>query len=91
MSTNKEETILFEIERKTNLRIRGKIKYFKGSKYFDLRTYYLNEEKDVFLPTPKGICLPLEMLEELKKGIDEAYRLYVNSLAKESPEAVKEK
>jgi hypothetical protein len=84
---NQREENIFEIPKSQNLKILSKIVSPKVKSFYNARIIYASE----WFPTPKGICLPLEMLEDQKKTIDEAYQLYVNSLAKESPEAIKEK
>ena len=44
---------------------------FRDVKYLDIRTWYQND-KDEWKPTKKGIIIPLNKIEELKKGIDKA-------------------
>ena len=37
--------------------------------YFDVRVFFKNEENNEMFPTKKGITLALDLLPELKKGL----------------------
>ena len=45
-------------------------KEFKGRKYVDIRTYFLNNDDGEYKPSSKGITIPLDKFEEFKKIFD---------------------
>ncbi len=44
---------------------------FKGVDYIDVRKFYLKEETGEWLPTRKGISIPLEITADVVKAINE--------------------
>jgi hypothetical protein len=52
---------------------------YRGKKLIDLRVYYNAGQNNMedWKPTPKGISLSRELIKELKKGIEEAYKQWM--------------
>ncbi len=60
-------------------RVQFALKNYKGKRYLDLRIWFQDPQNRSFHPTKKGICLPLEHLGDLKKGLDEIRRSLLES------------
>ena len=43
---------------------------FKEKNYFEIRKYYLDEDSKEYKPTRKGITLPVELLDDIKKALN---------------------
>lgn len=43
-----------------------------GKHYVDIRTFWMDPETDEFKPSQKGVAVPFESIEELKKILDKA-------------------
>lgn len=62
----------FTIKKSDKVEIRGSITEYEGERYFDLRTFVLatkGEHADEFIPTQKGVSIPISMMPELEAGI----------------------
>jgi hypothetical protein len=81
---NQREEIIFEFPKSQTLKIIGKIVKAKGGAYFDTRIYYIYIEANEWRPTPKGFRIPLDQIEELKEGVEKAFRFWWESLPGES-------
>lgn len=79
---------IYEIEKSSMEKIRIALTEFKGHKLLDIRLYYdVSETKDQdFKPTKKGISIPVRLVEELKKGIDQALTQIEAKNSAESPQ-----
>lgn len=42
---------------------------YKNVKYIDVRNFYLDKNTEEFKPTPKGIMIPLDKVEEVAKAM----------------------
>lgn len=51
--------------------IKVKIAYWKDNAYIDIREYYLSED-DEALPTKKGVRFPVDMIDEILEGLQDA-------------------
>jgi len=80
---NDSQTIkeLPPIEKSQSEQIRLAIKEYKGKQYVDIRTYFITEETGKWLPTKKGITIPIHdtfgYLEDLTAGLEELYQFLV--------------
>ena len=65
---------IYEIKKNTMEKIRIALIEFKGHKLLDIRVYYdASETRDAdFKPTKKGISIPIDLVREVKEGIDKA-------------------
>lgn len=83
MDNDNSQTIkeLKPIQKDQNSQIRLALKRYKESTYIDIRTYFLEQEKGKWLPTKKGITIPIDdtfdYLEELTAGLGELYQFLV--------------
>ena len=59
------------IEKGPTERLVVEVKEYKGRRYIDLRTYFLNEEKEMF-PTKKGVTLNDETVIEVIEALTKA-------------------
>lgn len=64
-----ENQLLYEFERNQDDAVRFSLREYKARKYLDLRIFYHPKEGEEMLPTKKGITIALELLPELRKGI----------------------
>ena len=46
------------------------IRKYKGKHYIDLRVWFQTEENATFFPSKRGISLSLDLLPELRKGME---------------------
>lgn len=67
---NAEEQLIAVIHRSPTQQIQIRLNAFKGRRYLDLRTFYLDEDEEVYKPTRKGISVPLELFAELKTALE---------------------
>jgi len=74
------------IQKDDNSQIRLAIKTYKDSQYIDIRTYFLEQDSNKWLPTKKGITIPVndtyDMLEDLTAGLKELYQFLVRQESK---------
>ena len=65
---------IYEIKKNSMEKIRIALTEFKGHKLLDIRVYYdASETRDPdFKPTKKGISIPIDLVREVKEGIDKA-------------------
>ena len=65
-----EDKILYEFNRNSDETIYFTLHEYKQRKYLDLRVFFKPKDGDEMRPTRKGLTLPIELVGELKKGID---------------------
>lgn len=63
-----EDCLLKTIPKNSREEIRISLKQFKGTEYFDIRTFF-KDKQDVMKPSKKGITIPPDCLEDLKVGL----------------------
>ncbi len=61
--------IVSEFKKNDSEKIRCEISDFKGKKYVNLRVMYL-DDNDNWLYSPKGLTLPVDLMDDLKKAVD---------------------
>ena len=66
-----EDKVVYEIQKRTDEKIVFSLAEFKGKKYAHVRTW-INDPKGTgdyaWVRTQKGICIPIELVDELGKG-----------------------
>ena len=74
MGKRGENMNICEINKNSMEKIRIALTEFKGHKLLDIRVYYdASETRDQdFKPTKKGISIPIDLVREVKEGIDKA-------------------
>ncbi len=65
---------VYKIDKNPNEKIIISLNEFRGRTYVDIRIYYNVSENEIpdYRPTRKGITIPLDLVSELKDGIDKA-------------------
>ncbi|HDZ25694.1 hypothetical protein LCGC14_1142890 [marine sediment metagenome] len=65
---------IYEIDKNSMEKIRIALTEFKGHRLLDIRVYYDASETRTpdFKPTKKGITIPIDLVREVKEGIDKA-------------------
>lgn len=65
---------IHEFEKNTAERVRISINEYQGNRYVDIRVMYdaSQDENPEWRFSPKGITVALDLLPELKKGVDMA-------------------
>ena len=61
--------VLHSFSRGERESVRVEFKEYKGKFYVDMRVYFQPEGAEEMLPTKKGLTIPLENLNDLKKAI----------------------
>ena len=51
--------------------VRVGIREYKGNDLIDIRTWTMTQGSDDMVPTAKGVSININLLQELKKSIDE--------------------
>ncbi len=64
------EQLVAVINRSPTQQIQVRVNEFKGKRYIDLRTFYLDEKDESYKPTRKGVSIPVENFEDLKAALD---------------------
>jgi hypothetical protein len=88
MTVNNSQTIkeLDPIQKKEDTQLRLAIKSYKDHQYIDIREYWKPPDNDQYLPTKKGITIPVDdtfdMLEDLTAGLEELYQFLVRQEGK---------
>jgi hypothetical protein len=76
-----EEKVFAKFPRTATEEIRAGIKEFRGRRYIDFRTYYMDKEGE-WKPTKKGITLPTEFMPELRQAVN-AIEAEIEAMARE--------
>ena len=66
-----QDVLICEIPREDGEKVCLMLREFRGKKYFDLRLWYIPEDKTEYFPTRKGLCLNLEHLPGIRRGLDQ--------------------
>lgn len=61
--------LVHSFDRNSREKIRICINEFKGTKYLDIRVFYRSRESEQYLPSKKGVTLPIDKYPELLEGI----------------------
>ena len=64
-----EEQILYEFDKNDREVVKLRKSTFKGKEYIDLRLYVKGEGDNEDIPTKKGVNVPIEKIDELKKAL----------------------
>lgn len=62
---------IYEFDKNSVEKVRVSLAEYRGHKLVDIRVYYKNDDNE-FLPSRKGISLPLDLFPELWKGLEKA-------------------
>jgi len=63
------EQLVAVINRSPTQQIQIRVNEFKGKRYVDLRTFYLDDKDETYKPTRKGVSVPVENFEDLKAAL----------------------
>ena len=67
--------VIYEFQKNSFEKVMMELNNFRGKRLINVRVYYLADSKmDDWKPSSKGIAMSLDLLPELKKGIDKAYK-----------------
>ena len=70
-----QDVPICEIPREDGEKVCLMLREFRGKKYFDLRLWYIPEDKTDYFPTRKGLCLSLEHLPVIRRGLKQIEEL----------------
>lgn len=62
------EEKFYTFPRNPTEQVRAGIKEFRGKKYIDFRTYYMDKDGE-WKPTRKGVTLPTDLMPELRQAV----------------------
>ena len=84
------EKFLGSFNKSKSGRIDVAFKEYQNKTYLDIRKMYFNKDKEEFLPTSKGIFIPVDKIESLQKALKLAMKeAEDNGLLNEEQEAPK--
>ncbi len=63
-----------DFKKKENEIIRFQKKEYKGSYFFDIRSYFKAEDGDDYLATKRGITVPTDKIQEFASAINEFFK-----------------
>jgi len=66
--------LIHEFDKNSTEKVRFAFQEFRRRQYLDVRVYFDASENGSpnWLPSKKGICISLDLIDELKKGVDKA-------------------
>ncbi|HEY9061397.1 MAG TPA: transcriptional coactivator p15/PC4 family protein [Pseudobacteroides sp.] len=64
-----KEELIGKLGKNSREEIQIKVVEKKDKKYIDIRTFWYDSNADDYRPSQKGVAIPFESLEELKKYI----------------------
>jgi hypothetical protein len=73
-SSKQEATVLLKITRSESEQIIAQRSSYKDKEYLDIRVNWKPEDKDEFIPTKKGVSIPIEKAEKLARRILKSLR-----------------
>jgi hypothetical protein len=77
--------ILHEFPKNVLERVRIEVSPYKETDYINVRIYFQSGiDNESWIPTKKGITIPLDSIEELKKGIDKAHTIWLKEKSQNS-------
>jgi hypothetical protein len=62
-----KKMLIGEIEKNDLERVRISVQSFKGGVYLDIRTYFHQRDNDDWIPTRKGVSIPIDNINDLMK------------------------
>ena len=65
-----DTNIVYEFAKNVTEQVRASITTFKGKRYADLRVYFKADDGKYY-PTKKGVNVPLDLLDELDKAVEQ--------------------
>lgn len=65
-----KEELIGKLGKNSREEIQIKVVEKKDKKYIDIRTFWYDSNADDYKPSQKGVAIPYESLDELKKYID---------------------
>lgn len=68
-NNEQEDQLVAVLDRGPTQQVQIRLNEFKGKRYLDLRTFYLDENEEVYKPTRKGVSIPVELFEDLKDAL----------------------
>ncbi len=60
-----DEKIIYQFRKNHTEEVICTLKTWNGKTFFDIRVFYRDESNEL-KPTPKGVCLPIEKVTEIK-------------------------
>jgi hypothetical protein len=74
MLENPNSLIVHEFDKNKAEKVRFSLLSYRGRKYLDIRIFFDNSEERTpeWRPGRKGICLSIELLDDLRNGMEKA-------------------
>ncbi|HIE53057.1 MAG TPA: transcriptional coactivator p15 [Armatimonadetes bacterium] len=70
------DQLIAEFDRNPLEKIRVQIREYRGHRYIDVRTYYLDDNDNQWKPTRKGLTLNLETSALLREALEKAEEIF---------------
>jgi len=85
-----KNNLIYEFKKNSLEKVIIRFSEFMRREVIDIRVFYkASEDKDDWRPTVKGLCMSSDLLPELKKGIDKAFKKRERTLGKRYKKQVK--
>jgi len=72
--------VITEIQKNQKEKIIVSTNEYKGFKYVDLRIHFLDENKNIYVPTKKGIALSTKVIPDILTAIQEGFDMLDNPI-----------
>ncbi len=72
--------VITEIQKNQKEKIIVSTNEYKGFKYVDLRIHFLDESKNIYVPTKKGIALSTKVIPDILTAIQEGFDMIDNPI-----------
>ena len=70
-----DSKLIYEFQKNAQEKVRIEFCKFKKRDLINVRVWYLADELgEVWKPSPKGITMDVDLIEELKQGVDKALK-----------------
>ena len=72
--------VITEIQKNQKEKIIVSTNEYKGFKYVDLRIHFLDENKNIYVPTKKGIALSSKVIPDILTAIQQGFEMLDNPI-----------
>ncbi len=79
-----ESHLIYTFPRSKDEKVHFTLRKYRGKFYMDIRVWYKTGDSEEFYPTKKGISVPVELISQLRKGIEQVSKSLEKSKAGEA-------
>ena len=79
-----QNQLVYEFRKNAHEKVKVELSNYRGKDVINIRAYYIADvAKDEWKPSPKGITMRVDLIPELKEGIEKAYEEWQGQINKE--------